>query len=105
MEILIQPTIDNLREDLDYDENEDYIVDALLFQQGFNGYPIEVADGEKFEIPEGFIGNIIDDGHIYYLRNEISEGVWEDEEIFDELEAGLYSLYGNIIIADFFDFN
>ena len=76
MEILIQPAIDYLRENLGYDENEDYDVDALLFQQGFDGYPIEVADGVKFEIPEGYIGSIIDDGHVYYLRNEISEGVW-----------------------------
>ena len=97
MEILIQPAIDYLRENLGYDENEDYDVDALLFQQGFDGYPIEVADGVKFEIPEGYIGSIIDDGHVYYLRNEISEGVWEDEEIFDDLEAGHYSLCGNII--------
>lgn len=97
MEILIQPTIDNLREDLGYDENEDYNVDALLFQQGFDGYPIEVEDGVKFEIPEGYIGSIIDDGHVYYLRNEISEGVWENEEFYSYLESGLYILNDDVI--------
>lgn len=36
MEILIQPTIDNLREDLGYNDYEDVDEDALLFQQGNN---------------------------------------------------------------------
>ena len=97
MEILIQPTIDNLREDFSYDENEDYNVDDLLFQQGFDGYPIEVADGEKFKIPKGYIGSIIEDGHVYYLRNEISEGVWENEEFYGDLESGLYILNDDVI--------
>ena len=42
MEILIQPTINNLLDDLGIDESEDYNVDALLFRQGFESYPMEV---------------------------------------------------------------
>lgn len=44
MKILIQPTIDNLREDLGYDDYEDVDEESLLFQQGFDGYPM-VEDG------------------------------------------------------------
>ena len=68
MKILIQPTIDNLREDLGYDDYEDVDEDALLFQQGFDGYPMKVEDGDTFEIPEGYIGGIIDDNSTYYVK-------------------------------------
>ena len=55
MKILIQPTIDNLRKDLGYDDYEDVDEDALLFQQGFDGYPMKLEDVDTFEIPEGYI--------------------------------------------------
>lgn len=97
MEILLQPTVDNLREDLGYDDYEDVDEEALLFQQGFDGTPIEVADGEKFEIPEGYIGSIIDDDKVYYLKTEIEEGVWDSEELYGDLEAGSYILNDNVI--------
>ena len=97
MEILIQPTVDNLREDLGYDDYEDVDEEALLFQQGFDGTPIEVEDGEKFEIPEGYIGSIIDDDKVYYLKTEIEEGVWDTEEFYGDLEAGSYILNDGVI--------
>ena len=97
MEILLQPTIDNLREDLGYDDYEDVDEEALLFQQGFDGTPIEVEDGEKFEIPEGYIGSIIDDDNVYYLKTEIEDGVWDTEELYGDLEAGSYILNDGVV--------
>lgn len=97
MEILIQPTFNNLREDLGYDDYEDVDEEALLFQQGFDGTPIAVEDGEKFEIPKGYIGSIIDDEEVYYLKTEIEEGVWDSEELYGDLEAGSYILNDNVI--------
>ena len=97
MKILIQPTIDNLREDLGYDDYEDVDEESLLFQQGFDGTPMDVEDGEKFEIPEGYIGSIIDDDEVYYLKTEIADGVWDKEELYGDLEAGSYMLNDGII--------
>ena len=97
MKILIQPTIDNLREDLGYDDYEDVDEESLLFQQGFDGTPMDVEDGEKFEIPEGYIGSIIDDDEVYYLKTEIADGVWDKEELYGDLKAGSYMLNDGII--------
>ena len=105
MEILIQPTIDTLCEDLDYDEYEDSNVDALLFKQGYESCPIEVMNGDSFEIPEGFIGRIADDENSYFMIVEIAEGIWEKVEILDELEAGYYCLNNDIISVKSFDLN
>lgn len=97
MKILIQPTIDNLRKDLGYDDYEDVDEDALLFQQGFDGTPMDVEDGEKFEIPKGYIGSIIEDDEVYYLKTEIADGVWDKEELYGDLEAGSYMLNDGVI--------
>ena len=88
MKILIQPTIDNLREDLGYYDYEDVDEESLLFQQGFDGTPMDVEDGEKFEIPEGYIGGIIDDNSTYYVKRKICDGIWEREKFYGELEEG-----------------
>jgi len=98
MEILIQPNLDLVREDLGYDEYEDVDEEALLFQQGFEGYPMEVEDGETFEIPEGYVGSLIDDDLTYYVKREIFDGTWEKEEFYGELEAGCYKLESDTII-------
>ena len=98
MEILIQPNLDLVREDLGYDEYEEVNEEALLFQKGFDGYSTEIEDGETFEIPEDYSGGIIDDGLTYYIRREGFDGVWEKEELYGELEAGRYKLEGDTII-------
>ncbi len=104
MDLLLQPTLENLREDLGYEEWEDENEDALLFQQGYDSECVEVEDGDSFEIPEGFIGRIADDDKSYYMNVEIADGVWEKEEILDELGAGHYRLDGDIISVESFDF-
>lgn len=91
MEILVKQTIDSLREDLGYEEWEDVNTDALLFRQGYEGYVMEVEDGETFEIPEGYIGQIIDEG-TYYMNIEIFEGEFEKEIIETDLQPGSYKL-------------
>ena len=91
MEILVKQTIDSLREDLGYEEWEDVNTDALLFRQGYEGYVMEVEDGETFEIPEGYICQIIDEG-TYYMNIEIFEGEFEKEIIETDLQPGSYKL-------------
>ena len=107
MEILIQPTIDNLREELGYDDYDDVDEDALLFQQGYEGDIITVEDGEKFEIPEGYIGSIINDDNVYYMKHQIAEGYWEKYEFYDDLDAGSYMLSDFVIsiVGEHDDFN
>ena len=78
MKLFIKPTFDNIREDLGYDEFEDVDEDAIMFQQGYDGDIMEVEDGESFEIPKGYVASII-------------------EEIYDDIDAGWYSLNGNTI--------
>ena len=93
MFVLIMPTIESICEDygLDYiDTNEE----ELLGQQGLEAYPIEVNDGETFEIPEGFIGKINQDEQTFYKKVLVDEDMdyYEKEEIQDDLPAGLYQL-------------
>ena len=57
MEILLQPTIDNLREDLGYDEYDDVEEEALLFQQGYDGDLITVDDGEEHVLKASIEGS------------------------------------------------
>ena len=87
MKLFIKPTFDNIREDLGYDEFEDVDEDAIMFQQGYDGDIMEVEDGESFEIPKGYVASII----------EYFEGNWDKEEIYDDIDAGWYSLNGNTI--------
>ena len=88
--------LDNIREDLGYDEFEDVDEDAIMFQQGYDGDIMEVEDGESFEIPKGYVASIIED-EPYYMLFEYFEGNWDKEEIYDDIDAGWYSLNGNTI--------
>lgn len=99
MEILVKQTIESLRKDLGYEEWEDVNTDDLLYRQGYEGYVIEVEDGETFEIPEECIGQIIGEG-TYYMNIEIFEDEFEREVIETDLDAGSYRLEGNIIIPE-----
>ena len=57
---------------------------------------MEVEDGESFEIPRGYVASIIED-EPYYMLFEYFEGNWDKEEIYDDIDAGWYSLNGNTI--------
>lgn len=93
MKLFIKPTLDNIREDLGYDEFEDVDEETLLFQQGYDGDVMVVEDGESFEIPEGYLASIVEDEPHF----ECFDGYWDKEEIYDDLDAGRYSLNGNTI--------
>ena len=97
MVILIKPTTENYSDDFGYDEYEDDNDEVLLFQQGFEGYPIEIEDGERFEIPNGYIGSINDDNKDYYLKIENEDGEWEKEVLYGDLDSGIYYLNNNVI--------
>lgn len=96
MKLFIKPTLDNIREDLGYDEFEDVDEETLLFQQGYDGDVMVVKDGESFEIPEGYLASIVED-EPHFMLFECFDGYWDKEEIYDDLDAGRYSLNGNTI--------
>ena len=99
MDLLLLPTIESICEENDYDYDDDTHEDELLVQQGTDAYEIEVEDGETFEIPEDFIGQILDDDQTYYMRVTVDEemDIYDKEEILDDLPAGKYRLDDNII--------
>ena len=66
MFVLIMPTIESICEDYGLDYDDDTNERELLEQQGLEAYPIEVNDGESFEIPQCFIGRIEQDEQNYY---------------------------------------
>ena len=94
MFILIMPTIESICEDYGFDYYDDSNTREVLEQQGQEAYPIEVNDGETFEIPEGFIGRINQDEQTFYKKVLVDEDMdyYEKEEIQDDLPAGLYQL-------------
>ena len=94
MFVLIMPTIESICEDYGFDYYDDSNTREVLEQQGQEAYPIEVNDGETFEIPEGFIGRINQDEQTFYKKVLVDEDMdyYEKEEIQDDLPAGLYQL-------------
>ena len=51
MFVLMMPTIESICEDYGFDYYDDSNAREVLEQQGQEAYPIEVNDGESFEIP------------------------------------------------------
>ena len=100
MFVLIMPTIESICEDfgLDYNDTNE---EELLGQQGQEAYPIEVNDGETFEIPEGFIGRINQDEQTFYKKVLVDEDMdyYEREVIQDDLPSVLYQLDKDEIIV------
>ena len=100
MKILLMPDYDSTREDMGFDESDDYDNDAILFQQGFDSDIIEVEDGETFTIPEDYLGQIVEDGNCYYMTIEVVPGSWEQwhmEEGESIIDPGVYRLEGDLI--------
>lgn len=99
IQILVQPTIENLYEDFDGTEEDE---DALLFEQGFLTDSISIEDGETFEIKEGYKGILFlddDNGDSQYKLcvNDGSQDVIMPIEDGYEFDEGLYQLCGNVI--------
>ena len=94
MFVLIMSTIESICEDYGFDYYDDSNTREVLEQQGQEAYPIEVNDGESFEIPQWFTGRIEQDEQNYYKKVLVDEDMdyYEKEEIQDDLPAGLYQL-------------
>jgi hypothetical protein len=105
MDVLIMPTIKSICEDFGLDYYDDTNDKELLEQQGLEAYPIEVNDGETFEIPQGFIGRIEQDEQNYYKKVLVDEDMdyYEKEEILGDLPAGQYILNKNAITLTHYD--
>ena len=56
--LFLTPEFDTIRDEMGYDENDDFDAYDILFQQGYDGEMIEVEENEIFEIPEGYIATI-----------------------------------------------
>lgn len=106
IQILVQPTIENLYEDFDGTEEDE---DALLFEQGFQTDFISVEDGETFEIKEGYKGNLfldddMDDSQYKLCINDGSQDIIIPIENGYEFDEGLYQLCGNVIKEIYTDY-
>ena len=56
--LALTPEFEMLRDEMGYDEYEDFDAYDILFQQGYDRQLIEVADDEIFEVPEGYSARI-----------------------------------------------
>jgi hypothetical protein len=102
MNLLITPTYQTSKADLDYESSEEESNNAVLFNQGFSSQELTVEDGEKFEIEEGYTASFIeeeDDDTEYYWGNPEDVDSMESDPYgpIEELEAGKYKLEGNNI--------
>lgn len=113
MKLFLEPTIESLKND--YEENdfmdEEQFDEELLVRQGYESETMEVEDGEEFEIPEGMCASVMvnekdtsgeyefdeDDEEVYQLYVEVDDGVWAEEPIQGNLQAGRYELDGHLI--------
>ena len=77
LEILIKPSFDSTRKSMGISKHEDYDSDAVLFQQGYNMFPLNIEPGEKFKIKKNFTGHIDCEETQYKLINIKEE--WEDD--------------------------
>ncbi|WP_055445554.1 hypothetical protein [Lacinutrix himadriensis] len=84
LEIIITPSFQSTLEQMGISPDEDYNSDAVLFQQGYNMYHMEIEPGEKFKIKKNKKGQI-DCSEIPYkfIRKkeewETDEDLWDDE--------------------------
>ncbi|CAM3007171.1 hypothetical protein [Flavobacterium frigoris] len=84
LEILIEPSFESTMKEMGISPDEDYNSDAILFQQGYNMYHIEVEPGDKFKIKKNTKGQIDCSETPYkFIRKkeewETEENLWEEE--------------------------
>jgi len=87
--LFLTPEFDTIRDEMGYDENDDFDAYDILFQQGYDGEMIEV---EENEISEGYIATIqaTDTNDEFYILDE-GEDVFEKEDFQTEtLREGQY---------------
>lgn len=90
--LFLTPEFDTIRDEMGYDENDDFDAYDILFQQGYDREMIEVEENEIFEIPEGYIATIqaMDANDEFYILDE-GEDIFEKEDFQTEtLREGQY---------------
>ena len=113
MKLLLEPTLANLQNDYEANDfvDEEQLEEELLVRQGFEAEEIDVEDSEEFEIPEGMCASVIkneedptgefefdeEKEEAYKLYAEVEDGVWDEEPIRENLQAGRYKLEGHLI--------
>lgn len=90
LQILIMPDFDSTRDSMGYTESDDFNVDEVLFQQGYDGDYTDIADDEVFEIGKGLIGRINSDEDFYLCKKKSDLSHKEDFLIQDDLAPGKY---------------
>lgn len=90
--LALTPEFEALRDELGYDEYEDFDAYDIMFQQGYDRQLIEVADGETFEVPEGYSATVeseTPDDEFYLLESE-EELPDKESLVIDSLPGGNY---------------
>lgn len=80
--LALTPEFEMLRDELGYDEYEDFDAYDIMFQQGYDRQLIEVADGETFE------GD--DPDNEFYLLEDEADLLEKENFIADSLPSGNY---------------
>ena len=85
--LFLTPEFDTIRDEMGYDENDDFDAYDILFQQGYDGEMIEVEENEIFEIPEGYIATIQDEGEDVFEKEDFqTETLREGQYRYDAAE-------------------
>jgi len=92
LQIFIMPSFDSARESLGYKEYDDYNLDDVLHQQGYDGDYVDIEDDEIFEIPEDYIGRINSEEEYYLLTSEEDLDEKEFNVLENDLPEGRYKL-------------
>ncbi len=90
--LALTPEFEALRDELGYDEYEDFDAYDILFQQGYDRQLIEVADGETFEVPEGYSATVQSDypDDEFYLLDCKEDLPDKEDFVIDSLPGGNY---------------
>lgn len=90
--LALTPEFEMLRDEMGYDEYEDFDAYDILFQQGYDRQLIEVADDEIFEVPEGYSATIQSDDpdDEFYLLESEADLPDKGDFIVDALPGGNY---------------
>mgnify|MGYP000803169565 CR=1 FL=1 len=93
--LALTPEFEMLRDELGYDEYEDFDAYDIMFQQGYDRQLIEVADGETFEVPEGYRATLESDDpdNEFYLLEDEADLLEKENFIADSLPSGNLPLW------------
>ncbi|QNK76871.1 hypothetical protein H7F37_12195 [Winogradskyella sp. PAMC22761] len=83
LDILIEPSFQSTMEEMGIFSNEEYNSDAVLFEQGYNMFYIEIEPGEEFIIKAHTQGHV-DCSEIAYKFIRKKEKWETDEDLRDD---------------------